>query len=200
MNTGDAFTEKDLEMIVHIAGKELESENRAICESFKTNPALSGNTRLVPGIKLLENERYYQRVVYRALLPSLRYAPKIEYGRDKFDIALFQNALFKKDEEPIALGEMKDDRYTELARLVRQVEKDITKLSDRPRCAQFLLVFTIVPKGSLDDWVKRLLKELNCSEKKHYECSFDTANDPDGNIEPGGWVFAVVGVLLKTTP
>jgi len=197
---GDAFTWKDLEMIVHIAGKELESENRAICESFETNHALSGNTRLVPGIKLLENERYYQRVVYRGLLKGFHYAPKLEYG--KFDIALFKNASFRQGEQPLALCEMKDDRYgeNEINRLIREAKKDIIKLSKRPQSGQFLLIFTIVPKGGLDDWVKEVLEKLGCSERMHYECSFDTANDPDGNIQPEGWVFAVVGVLLKTTP
>jgi hypothetical protein len=200
---GDAFTAKDLEMIVHIAGKELESENRAICESFKTNPALSGNTRLVPGIKLLENEWYYQRVVYRGLLKSFPYAPILEYEPGEFDIALFKNASFRRDEQPIALGEMKDDRYEKVTPggpLVREIERDIGKLNKRPHSGQFLLIFTIVPKGGLDKWVEEVLEMVKCSDREHYECQFDTANDDKGKIECDGWVFAVVGILLKAAP
>lgn len=193
----NGFTEESLAMLVNLGGQALKSEDQYIRRCFETNPILRESASLVPGIKLVEDERHYQRIVHRALLPSFPFVPKLEYGPKEFDIALFQKALLDKNEQPIALGEMKVDRLATLNSLIPVIEADIEKLAEYPTCGQFLVVFTIVKTGGLGSWVDELLDRLNCHPKKHFEYSFDTANDPYGKIQREGWSFGIVGVLLK---
>jgi hypothetical protein len=190
-NMSKAFSGEDLSKIVTLAGQALEAEDRYICGCFQRNPTY-GDSDLVPGIKLLCDERFYQRVVHRALLASFPYFVKLEYKG--FDIALFESW---RDAKPAALGEIKDAMAPGLAEDVRKIRKDIEKLRQKEGCGHFLLIFAVVGKDAWPGWVDELLKDLRCSKEKHYEYAFDTANDNNGTIERQGWVFAVIGVLLR---
>ncbi len=188
--SGD-FTGDDLNRIVELGGQALELEDRFICGCLSRNPVYSGSKQAF-GITYLKDERYYQRLILRALLPSFPYMVKPEYRDGHFDIALLDSS----GEGPAALGELKlwmDPAFGAVPDIVRDIEK-----LAKETCAQFVLVFTSAKKGELDGCVEELLKRLQCSEKKQYLYRFDSEYDKDGKgtIEHNG-EFALIGVLLK---
>src|SRR5438046_2281260 len=150
-----SFAGEELKQIVDLGGQALESEDKYIRKCFKNNPVYGGQ---VPGITFLRDERYYQRIVVRALFPSFRYMVKPEYK--KFDMALFQSSP-----EPVALGELKlwlDAAFG----AIRGIRRDMKKLS-AVNCAQFILVFTAGAKEWLPEGVDEMLGRLECSKKEH---------------------------------
>ncbi len=192
------FTFEDLKELVRLTGELLEKEDQIIREDFHKNPAYAASHQ-IPGIlnPNLQDERYYQRLTWRALLPSFGYVAKLEHNGS--DIALFRNVR----DSPVALGQMKnwlDDAF----RGVVRSKEDIRKLAEQPdrRCAQFLLTFVathISPTGEseIDSYVRDALARMECSEKRHFLCRSSAILDKDGHGTQINGEFGVLGVLLK---
>jgi hypothetical protein len=63
------FGVEELKEIVQLAGRELEREDRYITGCFLRNSLYANHGHdPIPGIRYLMNERYYQRLIARALL------------------------------------------------------------------------------------------------------------------------------------
>jgi hypothetical protein len=188
------FGVKELEQIVQLAGLELEREDRLIAGSFATNSVYHGHgSDLVPGICYLKNERYYQRVVARALLPAFPYRVHLEDPRRGayIDFALYSGG----STDAVALGEMKLWMGTGESD-INKIRDDMNKLANEP-CGQFLVVLAISHRGKTDQDVQDLLKKLGCPDKPKSLYRFGTKFFPGGNSPITDGEFAVLGVRLK---
>ena len=74
----------ELKQLLKIAGAALEAEDRFLRKAAASNPAAYHNEKA--GILRFNNEHYYQFVVARALVSSLRLAASIEVTSN--DLAL----------------------------------------------------------------------------------------------------------------
>ncbi|HUI43985.1 MAG TPA: hypothetical protein VL523_18635, partial [Terriglobia bacterium] len=85
----------ELNQIVELAGRELEREDRYIAGCFDRNAAYRFHgPQWSPGIYYLDDEKYYQRTVARALLASfpLRVSLEETVGsgtNEHFDLVLY---------------------------------------------------------------------------------------------------------------
>ncbi len=188
-----AFGIDELKKIVQLAGQELEREDRYIAGCFARNPVYPARDHeWIPGIYYLKDERYYQRVVARALLASFAFRVKLEepHAQGHFDLALYSTDPV----EQIAVGEMKvcmKNGWPELG----SIKNDMRKLREKV-CGKFLVIFTMSPRGETDGNVKDLLRRLQCSEDSHHVSSFNSVyNNGRGHVLDGE--FAVIGILLK---
>jgi len=136
------FDANDLKTVVDLTGRLLESEDRFVCGCVERNPVYK-RTNQIRGIWLMENERYFQWLTFRPLLPS--FPLRVELEHCQFDIALFR----ERQKEPVALGEMKVWRSAKGEEEIPDIQADIQKLA-REQCAQFLLIFTLSPRGETD--------------------------------------------------
>jgi hypothetical protein len=184
------FNHADLRSIVELTGKQLESEDKFISTAFKENPAYAKSDQPA-GIMLINNERYWQYLTLRALLPSFPFEVRLEFG-ERFDIALFKDP----NPSPVALGEMKRWMSASGETEIPSIEGDIIKLSGQA-CAQFLLIFTMSQVDDTDKQVKWLLGRLRSSDKPHSEQHFKSKyHDESHNLVDRE--FVVVGILLRS--
>lgn len=183
------FNKEHLKDLVELTGRLVEGEDRFIRGCLQRNQSYA--RAKIWGMSDFDNERYYQRLVLRALLPSFPFGVRLEYGGRHFDIALFQSF----NEEPVALGEMKLWMGSNEEKRLREMRKDIAKLSASPPCSRFLLVFTKNPKADAARNIKALLNKLGVKED-HRSYSFDTVypNGRDSFEEHGQ--FDVIGIPL----
>jgi hypothetical protein len=182
------FNNEHLKDLVEFTGHLLEGEDRFVCGCLQRNDSYARTK--VGGMSDFDNENYYQRIMLRALLPSFPFGVKLEYGEQHFDIALFQSF----SEAPVALGEVKLWMGSNENQRLREMRKDIAKLSGNS-CSRFLVVFTKNPKADATRNIKGLLNKLGVKEDQP-RYSFDTVypNGRDSFEEHGQ--FDVIGILL----
>lgn len=192
--TMPGFGIKELEQIVQLGGLELKREDRFINGCFTMNRVYHGHgTDLVPGIPYLKDERYYQRVMARALLPSFPYRVSLKHSRHggSFDFALFSN----DNANPVALGGMKLWMETGESEL-KGILRDKDNLANEP-CGQFLIVLTISPLGATKQNVENLLNKIDCAGKQVSCYVFSTKFFPGKNDPITDGEFATIGILLR---
>jgi hypothetical protein len=195
---GWLFNFDDVKQMVRLTGELLKREDQLICEYFRRNTAYASSVQ-VPGILNLnvQDERYYQRLTWRALLPSFGYVARLEWSG--FDIALFRDG----ENSPAAIGQMK--RWLGSGfQGVSESKEDKEKLVSCPHqsCAHFLLAFTAagfttLGESYLDTFVRDALDQIECSKEKRWLYRFSTVLDNDGHGPLTDGQFGVLGVLLK---
>ena len=192
------FTFEDLKELVRLTGELLKKEDQIIREDFHKNRAYATSGQ-IPGIANtnLQDERYYQRLTWRALLPTYWYSARLEY--QGFDIALFRDG----ETSPSAIGQMKKCLGTGFEG-VSEANCDRENLAKQPyqSCAHFLLIFTaagFTPLGEscLDAFVGEALDRMECSVNRRWLYRFNTPLDKDGHGTLTDGEFGVLGVLLK---
>lgn len=153
------FGRQHLQDLVDIGGKALRQEDQFIRNAVLNRSRLQGwfGKRLGRfGIRRVENERFYQYLVWRALLKEFEFPVDLE-REGNYDFVVWDGA--ESESGVVAVGEMKrwvsSSGKVELPGIVR----DIQKIKYRG-CPGFILITTAFEAGKLKDQVDFLSREL----------------------------------------
>ena len=181
--------QKELIRLIEIAGAALEAEDRFFLGAVSANQTAYPDEK--GGILRINNERYYQFIVARALASSFPYAAAIEV--ESHDLVLkYPNS----DSNWFAVVEMKrwmsENGEQEIPGILRDIDKLRTSKADNA----LMLVFSATPKNTTDTQLGWLSKRLGISQNE--DCSawkiykFPTLNVSGVEVE-----FWVAGFQVK---
>ena len=169
------FNAGHLKEIVDLTACLLEKDDKFIRRCLEQNSSYAElGLRTITDFN---DERYYQRLVLKALLPSFPFRARLEYncaGRP-YDIALLDGS----NRKPVALGQMKVWMRQNNKREVNETDEEIKALSKQD-CAGFMLVFTKYPSENMEgtpNWLKHTLDGLrdeNLTMGEVYSRNFST--------------------------
>jgi hypothetical protein len=202
-NMAAQFNIGHLKELVNLTACLLEQDDKSIRGCLEQNSTYSEL-----GLRTISDfneERYYQRLVLKALLPSFPFRVRLEYSypRRRYDIALLDGS----NRKPVALGQMKVWMRNNNQQEVDQTRKEIKNLSEQD-CASFMLVFTKYLSENVTgtpDWLKDTLDSLqdgNPPLGEVYSRNFSTVimvNHPKifpNHFENGQ--FDVIAIPVKT--
>ena len=182
------FGNEDLKRLVECAGRALECEHR-----YLVHCASERHWRGRPiGICDNTNERYYQFVVWRALMASFPWRPRTE--RRGYDLAFYND----ETNELVAFAEIKGWWGVSGEQELPGIRRDLEKLGIL-RIPGVMLILTCHPKNQAEDNFRWLAEKLGVSRDDIVTHSFDTPSWPDDDHPTE---FAVIGFLVaqKTLP
>ncbi|TVO59462.1 hypothetical protein [Denitromonas halophila] len=158
--------------IVDASGTALEFEDRYLLGAVTANRiAYDGESG---GILRINNERYYQFVVARALMSSMPYKVKIEV--DGHDLVL-EDPVTK---ERIVVIEMKRWMSASGKQELGGIRKDLgTKLPAATAKLKIMLLFSSNPPGLMKQQIDWLSSQLN-TRQEHWESHCFSTFDPNG--------------------
>ncbi len=186
------FTRKHLQELIEIGGRALEKEDRMIREAVLARPNLQrpfrpGKARF--GIRRQDNERYFQFVIWRALLKSFEFCVDIERENNNDFVVWLPN---DQGNTIVSVGEMKRWVSPSGRLELPRIREDVRKLR-RTGGPGFVLLTTAYAATSSKSQIDFLSHELDvpndkfCSYK--FPSLFETTDD---------WnEFALVGFLAS---
>ncbi len=205
VETMASFGMSKLELIVDLAGRELEREDRYIAGSFARNPAYSApGDKWFPGILHLDDEKYYQRVTARALLASFPLRVQLEEQAERDNNEHFDLVLYSGDtRERVAVGEIKRCMHAgDIENDANPVRKDVAKLKRLApaTCSQFMVLFALNPRDpqrNTDNWwIPALRKQVPLGPDIQLT-SYLFPTEAHWPNQPSEHEFGVIGLLLK---
>jgi len=178
------FGSKDVQGLVDCAGRALEEEDRYLTKIADRRHWLSGRV----GIRVNDNERYYQFLIWRALMDSFSLRPKVEReGRHDF---VFYEGEAKR---LVAVAELKgwwsDSGEAELPGIRSDMES--LGILEVPGV---MLIVTHHAKESAEENLKWLAGELRVSLADLKTYAFDAASLSREDLRPHE--FVVIGFLV----
>jgi hypothetical protein len=182
--------EIEFKHLIQIAGTALEAEDRYIREAIAANPIAYPNGR--DGILRINNERYYQFIVARALVSSFPFAVTVEVG--SHDLVL---RYPHSPEKWFAVVEMKRWMSVEGEQEISAILRDINEKL-RPAAADhaLMVLFSANPRGTTKTQLGWLTNRLNIAatvDPDVWECySFPTLDSQGKDVE-----FWVAGYEVK---
>lgn len=185
-----SFEQHHLRDLVAIGGRALQEEDQFIRNAVLSRPELQiwhGNRLARFGIRRIENERFYQYLIWRALLKEFVFPVDME-REGNHDFVAWDGT--GPEARIVAVGEMKrwvsSSGEVELPGIVR----DIQKIKERPYPG-FILITTAYQAGQLGGQINFLSKKLRVPESvmchSTFLCSDGSASD---SVE-----FALIGFM-----
>jgi len=175
------FGNEDLNRLVECAGRALESEDRYLVHCASERHWRGGPIGISDNI----NERYYQFVVWRALMASFPWRPRTE--RQRYDLAFYNDVT----NEPVAFAQIKRWWSVFGEAELRGIRRDLEKLGTR-RIPGVMLILTWHSKAKAEDNFRWLAEKLGVSRDDIVTYSFDTLSPDDDHPTE----FAVIGFLV----
>jgi len=176
--------------IVNIAASALESEDRFVLGCLRANRAAypEGDG----GILRINNERYYQFIITRALFSSFEYLVKPEVA--DHDLIAF----YPSSEKWFAVVEMKRWMSPKGKQELPAIRRDVIKLREETRAnLRLMLIFSANPEGSTKENIKWLCENLDTtqvlSEGDLYHRVFQTVGSDGQPLEFWVGAFEVEG-------
>lgn len=165
-----------LKNLVSISALALEAEDRYILGAVTANKAAySGESG---GILRINNERYYQFIVARALMSSMPYRVQIEV--DTHDLVLEE----PETGERIAVIEMKRWMSPTGQPEIRGIVHDMReKLPNSAGKSKIMLIFSANPIGSMRDQLEWLSTRLDIDAKEWVSHAFPTVSKCGESVE-----------------
>jgi hypothetical protein len=162
-----------LKQLINTAGMALEAEDRYMLGAVTANriayPGESG------GILRINNERYYQFIVARALMSSIPYKVSVEV--DSHDLLLEVPGTNKR----FAIVEMKRWMSEKGEREIPGIRRDLfEKLPAAKAALKLMLLFSANPLGQMPQQIAWLSERLNVSTERWVTYCFTTV-DPTGS-------------------
>jgi predicted AAA+ superfamily ATPase len=159
-----------LERLIQTAGMALEAEDRYMLGAVTANQiAYDGESG---GILRINNERYYQFIVARALMSSMPYKVKVEV--DTHDLLLEA----PKTGERIAVIEMKRWMSSTGEKEISGIRRDLfEKLPSAKAELKLMLIFSANPPNQMQKQISWLSEKLDIPTDKWKTHSFATVNE-----------------------
>jgi hypothetical protein len=161
------FEREHLKELVECSAAALKVEDDYIEERYQNRPKWRHKRN---GLREWTDERYYQSVIWRALLGSkLPWRPETESGGNRHDIAFYD------DERGclVAVVEIKG-YWSPAGTETFKIENDIREKLSRPDCAGIMLVLTQHPVNEAEGNCDRLAGELGIADDKKHISGFQT--------------------------
>lgn len=147
--------------LIRVCGTAIEQEDR------KIRDGVGGRDR--GGILQLNNERYYQFLVWRAATSC--WIAEVEYGLERYDLA-----LLAEGDHPLAVIEMKrwmsESGYSELQRIA----DDLRKLQKATTVCKIMMIFSVNHRPENVDFLTNKMRETVAELSEPILYQFDTAN------------------------
>jgi hypothetical protein len=185
------FGRDDLKALVECAGQALKDEDAFLTQCAKDHGWNDGPM----GLRASTNERYYQFVIWRALMRSSPWRPQTE-RLDRTDLVLWDAVSNKV----AALSEIKGWWSTDGILEIPGIQRDIAKLraSSASSAPGVMLILTHNPKDLTEKNLDFLAKRLSVSLDVFMTYKFDT---PPWYRDKGTPVeFVVIGFLTAQSP
>jgi hypothetical protein len=158
------FGQDDLKKLVECAGQALEKEDEYLTACAQARAWNGGPI----GLRANTNERYYQFVIWRALMQSFRWRPQTE-GMDRNDLVFWDgesNAL-------AGVAEIKGWWSTGGLTEIPGIKSDLAKLK-ASSLPGVMLILTHNPKSSTETNLGWLAKYLSVDQDEFVIHRFDT--------------------------
>jgi len=149
-----------LKKLIQIAGAALEAEDRVLLGSIAANNLAYPNEN--GGILRMNNERYYQFIIARALVSSFLYPVEIEVN--SHDLVLMDP---NNNSKWFAVIEMKRWMSENGTQEIPSILSDIQKLRSTNAAHNMMMIFSANPKGSTAYQLKWLANELGFSSNNN---------------------------------
>lgn len=162
--------------LINIAGMALEAEDRYMLGAVTANRiAYEGESG---GILRINNERYYQFIVARALMSSMHYKVKVEV--DSHDLLL----VTPKANERFAVIEMKRWMSPAGGQEIPGIRRDLfEKLPAAKAELKLMLLFSANPPGQMKEQIGWLSEKLGVSKDLWETYSFETVDETGSPVE-----------------
>jgi hypothetical protein len=186
----------DLKRLIDIAGQALEQEDRFVLGAITANQ--KGYPDGKGGILRINNERYYQFIVARALMSSFPYSAAVEV--EGHDLILRYPG---EQSKWFAVVEMKrwmsEDGLSEQPGIKKDIEKLLEKLRQVKAERAMMLIFSANPLKSTEGHLGELAKELGITTTEDSNAwkwyPFPTINREGESVE-----FFVAGYEVLLLP
>lgn len=175
------FGPDDLKKVVECAGQALRAEDDYVTQCAKDHGWNDGPM----GIRANTNERYYQFLIWRALMKSFPWRSQTE-GLDRNDLVFWDGAQL------VARAEIKGWWSTDGKQEIPGIRGDILKLKAY-REPGAMLILTQNPKGLTARNLRFLAERLSVNPDEFVTYTFDTAPWYKDKGTPAE--FVVVGFL-----
>jgi hypothetical protein len=176
------FGREDLKQLIDCAARALECEDHYLADC--ANARGWRNTRI--GICDNINERYYQFVIWRALMSSFRWRPRTERG--SHDLAFYN----EETNELVAVAEIKGWWSSRGESEIPGIKRDIEEKLGLLRIPGVMLVLTCQRTKHADDNLLLLAGKVGISRESITVRSFNTSAWPG---DDGPREFTVMGFL-----
>lgn len=177
-----------LRKIVEIATEALSEEDKYLLDALKQNkvayPSESG------GLLCIDNERYYQFIIFRKLIMQYEFPVSIE--KDRHDLVVYDKKTRKKYK---AVSEMKRWMSAKGEKEILEIQSDLKKLLESNAQNSLMLIFSANPrKQSARDNLKWLAERLSIAftEESWFWLEFPTKSKKHEEI-----TFWVAGYQVK---
>jgi hypothetical protein len=180
------FGTGDVEQLIECAARALEAEDRYLIECANARHWRGGAV----GIRDNINERYYQFVIWRALMRSFRWRPRTE--RQIYDLAFYDDETNKL----VAVAEIKGWWSASGEEEIPRIRQDIEKKLRILRIPGVMLILTSQKKADAEANTHWLAGKLGVNAGSIIRRSFDTPPWPGDNHPTE---FAILGFLVSPT-
>ncbi len=183
MSSEMTFSKHDVKCLVECAGRALEFEDRYLTGCAHANGWINGRV----GIRVNTNERYYQFIIWRALMSSFPWRPDTE--KDTYDLVFYRG----ESKERVACAEIKGwwdaSGLEKLPGILRDMNHKLASRSE----PGVMLILTSHKKIQHDENLGELARDLEVDQNDFATYAFDTPRWP-GENEPAE--FMVIGFLV----
>ncbi len=174
---------RDFKELICIAGMALEAEDRYYLGATTANKRAYPNSQ--GGILRMNNERYYQFTIARALTSSYPYGVKVEVNTH--DMVLHYP---DSDKKLYAVLEMKRWMSPEGNQEIQGIKNDIQKLLIAAAEHALMLIISANPLGKTKNYIRDLSGDIGLTTYDHY--AFTTIEPAGKNVE-----FCLAGFQVK---